>query len=145
MANYIAEGVLKVPGSHVRLMRCDKIDKPEIQRAHAVIFGAPTYYGSMSWPMKRFLDTLEVDLHGKLGAVFASGMGGGGYELTELTLIAALLVRGMLIYSGGSTRGHPPTHFGAVSYNAPQGYYQELCVKLGENVAAKARELFDPR
>lgn len=54
----------------------------------------------MSWQMKRCLDTLELDLVGKIGAVFASGMGGGGYELTELTLIAALLIRGMLVYSG---------------------------------------------
>lgn len=142
MANLIAEGVVRVKGAHVQLMGYDRIDEAEVRKAHAVIFGAPTYYGSMSWQMKRCLDTLELDLAGKIGAVFASGMGGGGYELTELTLIAALLIRGMLVYSGGTGRGHPPVHFGAVSYNAPNGHYRDLCLKLGENVASKARELF---
>jgi NAD(P)H dehydrogenase (quinone) len=142
MANLIAEGVVKVKGAHVHLMRCDALDEAAIRKAHAVFFGSPTYYGSLSWQMKRCLDTLEVDLTGKIGAVFASGMGGGGYELAELTMLAALLVRGMLVYSGGTAQGHPPVHFGAVSYNAPEGHYREICLKLGENVAAKARELF---
>ena len=67
--------------------------------------------------MKKLLDTISVELAGKLGGVFASQNwpGGGGADFTELTLIAGMLVRGMMIYSGGITRGHPFLHFGAVS------------------------------
>ncbi|MCK5733373.1 MAG: flavodoxin, partial [Candidatus Latescibacteria bacterium] len=68
--------------------------------------------------------------------------GGGGADFAELTLIAAMLVRGMLIYSGGITKGAPFLHFGAVSARRPEGLYAERCVKLGENIAEKAVELF---
>ena len=33
-------------------------------------------------------------------------------------------------------------HFGAVSARRPEGLYAERCVKLGQNIASKAMELF---
>ena len=59
--------------------------------------------------MRRFLDTSGEGLAGKLGGVFASQNwpGGGGGSFVEMTMIAAMLVHGMLIYSGGTARGEP--------------------------------------
>ena len=144
MAELIREGCLKVQGVEAKVMSVDDLDRDFLKSAQAVLLGCPTYEGSPSWQMKKFLDTVDVDLSGKLGGVFVSQNwpGGGGADFAEMVLIAGMLVRGMLIYSGGITRGYPYLHFGAVSARSPEGLYAERCLKLGENVASKARELF---
>jgi NAD(P)H dehydrogenase (quinone) len=144
MAEFIKQGCDSVEDVESRTIPIDNIDEAYIAGADAVLFGCPTYEGSASWQMKKLLDTISVDLAGKLGGVFASQNwpGGGGADFTEITLIAGMLVRGMMIYSGGITKGDPFLHFGAVSEREPKGLYQERCVKLGENIASKAKELW---
>ncbi len=151
MAELVKEGCDRAGGVESRLMSVDALDTGFISEACAVILGCPTYEGSCSWQMKKLLDTIGVSLAGKLGSVFASLVrraasqnwpGGGGADFAEMTMIAGMLVRGMLIYSGGITRGAPYLHFGAVSQKAPAGLYAERCLKLGENIATKAKELF---
>jgi NAD(P)H dehydrogenase (quinone) len=144
MAELVRDGCARVQGVESRIMSVDAVDPSYLAEACAVLFGCPTYEGSCSWQMKKLLDTIPVNLAGKLGGVFASQNwpGGGGADFAEMTLIAGMLVRGMLIYSGGITRGAPFLHFGAVSQKSPSGLYAERCLKLGENIAAKAKELF---
>ena len=144
MAELVKEGCEKADGVDARTMSLDEVDDGFVGSAQAVILGAPTYEGTMSWQMKRFLDETGADLAGKLGGVFASQNwpGGGGADLAEIAMIAGMLVRGMLIFSGGITLGAPYLHFGAVSARAPEGLYAERCIKLGENIALKAKELF---
>jgi len=144
MAELIKEGCQQVEGVEAKTMEVDGLDQAYLGQAQAVLFGCPTYEGTCSWQMKKLLDEIDVDLAGKLGGVFCSQNwpGGGGADLAEITLIAGMLVRGMLIYSGGITRGVPYLHFGAVSARAPEGLYAERCAKLGQNIASKAKELF---
>lgn len=144
MAEFIKEGCDKIEGVESKTMSIDDMDVAYIAGAEAVIFGCPTYEGTASWQMKKVFDTISVDLAGKLGGVFASQNwpGGGGADFTEMTLIAGMLVRGMMIYSGGITRGQPFLHFGAVSEKEPKGLYEKRCVKLGENIASKSKELW---
>ena len=147
-ANLIAEGALSVRGIEVKTMSIDDPDNSWIEESKAVIFGSPTYEGSCSWQMKRYLDGGPKGLAGKLGGVFASQNwpGGGGASFAEITMIAALLVLGMIIYAGGISVGTPYLHFGAVSRKAPEEtLYSERCIKLGENIARKALELFGER
>ena len=142
MAELLAVGVKKT-GCEAKIMSIDTLDTGFIEQSKAVLFGSPTYYGTMSWQMKKLVDTLPIDLSGKLGAPFSSAnwKGGGGYELTELTLIAGMLIRGMIVYTGGVT-APVPTHFGAVSAKAPEGFDAERCEQLGVNVAKKVQELW---
>ena len=144
MAALVKEGCSKIRGVEAECFSLEKIDGGYIERSKAVILGAPTYEGSASWQMKRFLDEPSVELAGKLGGVFASQNwpGGGGASFAEMTMIAGMLVRGMIIYSGGIAEGKPFLHFGAVSARAPEGLYAERCVKLGKNIAEKAVCLF---
>ena len=145
MAELVREGCLKVAGVEAQCMSVDEVDGGYVEEAGAVILGSPTYWGSCSWQIKRFLDTQATGLGGKLGGVFVSQdwPGGGGASLAEMTMIAGMLVHGMVIYSGGIPEGQPFLHFGAVSRKAPEEeLYRERCVKLGENIAKKARELF---
>ncbi|MFQ6096213.1 MAG: flavodoxin family protein [Armatimonadota bacterium] len=145
MAQLVREGCEKVPDVEAKTMPLGDVDGSFLADAEAVILGCPTYEGTCSWQMKRFLDEVSVNLAGKLGGVFASQNwpGGGGADLAEIVLIAGMLVRGMLIYSGGISKGLPYLHFGAVSEKAPKGLFAERCVKLGENIASKAKELFE--
>jgi NAD(P)H dehydrogenase (quinone) len=145
MAELVRQGCLMVPGIEAICMSVDKIDEAYIKESRAVIFGSPTYEGSCSWQMKKYLDSGPRGLSGKLAGVFASQNwpGGGGASFAEMTIIAALLVLGMIVYSGGITAGAPYLHFGAVSTKAPaESLYRERCIKLGENIAQKALELF---
>ena len=145
MAELVAEGCRVVPGVEARCMAIDGVDDGYMTQAKAIVFGSPTYEGSCSWQMKRYLDTGPKGLAGKLGGVFVSQNwpGGGGASFAEMTMIAALLVLGMLVYSGGIAVGRPYLHFGAVSTKAPDAdLSRERCLKLGQNIAAKAVELF---
>jgi NAD(P)H dehydrogenase (quinone) len=145
MAELVQQGCESVQGIEARSMSIDDMDKDFFEDAKAIIFGSPTYEGTCSWQMKRFLDTNSKDLDGKLGGVFVSQNwpGGGGGSFAEMTIIAALLIFGMIVYSGGVTQGEPYLHFGAVSYRAPSGdFYKQRCIKLGENISKKALELF---
>ena len=144
MAELVKEGGEKVEGTEVRCMPVDAVDDAFVEEASAVILGSPTYEGSCSWQMKKYLDADASGLAGKLGGTFASQNwpGGGGASFAEMTMIAGMLVHGMLIYSGGIARGMPFLHFGAVSRKGPdEDLYRERCLKLGENIATKAREL----
>lgn len=149
MARLVAQGA-EAEGAEIAVMSIDGVDWTFVRDCRAVILGSPTYEGACSWQMKRFLDEESGDLErhplaGKLGAVFCSQgwPGGGGASFAEMTLIAGMLVRGMLVYSGGITTGQPFLHFGAVSARAPrEPLYRERCLKLGQVVARKARELF---
>ena len=145
MAELVAKGCLAVTGVEAKCMSVDEVDVAFVAQARAVIFGSPTYEGSCSWQMKRYLDAGPKGLGGKLAGVFASQNwpGGGGASFAEMTIIAALLVHGMLVFSGGISMGAPYLHFGAVSRKAPdEDLYRDRCVKLGKNIAQKALELF---
>ena len=72
MAELIQQGCERVEGVEVRLMPVDEIDTAYLDEACAVVFGCPTYEGTCSWQMKQLLDTISVNLAGKLGGVFAS-------------------------------------------------------------------------
>jgi len=145
MAELVLEGCLKVPDVEAKCMSIDEVDEDYVRESSAVILGSPTYEGSCSWQMKKFLDSGPAGVAGKLGGAFASQNwpGGGGASFAEMTMIAGMLVLGMIIYSGGIAVGMPYLHFGAVSRRAPDDqFYRDRCIKLGENIASKAKELF---
>ena len=146
-AELVAEGALSVEGIEVNTMSIDNPDDSWCEESKAIIFGCPTYEGSCSWQMKKYLDTAGSNFEGKLAGFFATQNwpGGGGADFAEMTMIAAALVHGMIVYSGGVKQDYPPVHFGAVSHKAPTtDIDRDRAVRLGENIATKAKELFCP-
>lgn len=143
-AEMIASGCAKVEAVETKLMSTDDVDREYCEEAKAVILGCPNYEGTCSWQMKKFLDSRDCIVSDKLCGVFTSQNwpGGGGGSFVEMTIIAGILVRGGIVYAGGITHGSPPIHFGSVSHQSPKGIDAERAVKLGENIAAKAAELF---
>ena len=145
MAELVKEGCLSVDGVEAKTMPIGALDEAYVEASKAVILGSPTYEGTCSWQMKQYLDTSPRGLAGKLGGVFVSQNwpGGGGASFAEMTIIAAMLVIGMVIYSGGINEGPPFLHFGAVSTRAPDDdFYRQRCLKLGRNISQKAVDLF---
>ncbi|MEC9490325.1 MAG: flavodoxin family protein [Halanaerobiales bacterium] len=144
VAGIIKKGLEKIEGVEARTFAIENPDIDYITASKAVLFGSPIYTGDMSWQMKSFLDkNKEVKLSGKLAAVFATeNYIGGGADSALLTLIGHLLVKGMVVYSGGAAEGKPYTHFGAVCIKDGDQDQQQRAEIFGERIAKKAVELF---
>ncbi len=147
MAKLIKEGCEFVENINSKIMHIDNVDLKYIRESSAVIVGSPTYYGGISWQVKRFLDTFEkkgISLEGKLGASFSSANWmGGGSEIALQSMNEAMLCYGMLVYSGGVYVGLPYNHLGAVSQRKPRNYDIKKSIKFGKDIALKVREIFE--
>ena len=139
MARVVAEGVSSV-GVEPVLKKVGTVSVDELLNADGVIFGSPTYFGTMAAEIKLFLDESVKyfgKLNGKVGAGFSSSaLLGGGNETTVLDILKALLIHGMIIQ--GTTEGG---HYGPVALGAPDQTNSESCTKLGQRVARLVKKL----
>lgn len=144
VADLIAKGALQVEGVEVKAMSIGEVDEEYLKQSAAIIFGCPTYGGSLSHQMKTWLDKVSLKrFEGKLAAVFATeNYLGGGADLALIAMVSQLLVGGLLVYSGGAAHGYPYTHFGAVCIRNGSEFEQERATIFGERIATKATQLF---
>jgi NAD(P)H dehydrogenase (quinone) len=106
MAETIRDGAASVDGAEVILKEAEAVNADDMLAADAVIVGSPVHMGGMDWRVKKFIDTvcgglwMENKMEGKVAAVFATGSGygngGGGAELTMLSMINNLVELGMV-------------------------------------------------
>jgi NAD(P)H dehydrogenase (quinone) len=133
--------VLREEGLEVDLKKVEETKADELLNYECLIFGSPTYYGSMAWPLKRLFDE-SVRFHGKLrgrvGGAFASSANiGGGNETTILDILNALLIHGMVV------RGdYQRDHYGPVSIGRPDKRALACCESYAKNVAVLVKKLF---
>lgn len=144
MAQEVATGMEKVAGTEAKTFSLDDIDDAFIEESRAVVFGTPTYYANTCWQMKKWFDeSRKYDLSGKLGAVFATAhYAQGGADTAILNILGHLMVKGMLVYSGGSALGQPFIHLGAVAIDENFEQSKPMFQIFGERIAQKAVELF---
>ncbi|MBS1370925.1 MAG: flavodoxin family protein [Lentisphaeria bacterium] len=144
MAETVAEGARAVPGAEVRLFPLDAIDTEFLAASKAVLFGTPTYLAGTCWQWKKWFDEpAPCPLGGKLGAVFATAdFAQGGADIAIQTLLGHMMVKGMLVYSGGGACGAPYIHLGAVALRENFESSKPMFRIFGERVARKALELF---
>ncbi len=140
MAGKIAD-VLRGQGLDVDLKKVEETALDDLLKYECLIFGSPTYYGSMAWPIKKLLDE-SVKFHGKLrgkvgGAFSSSANVGGGNETTILDILNALLIHGMVVR--GDYQGD---HYGPVSIGRPDKRALQCCERYARNVAALVKKLF---
>src|SRR4030066_1393569 len=87
MAVRIAD-VLRAEGLEVDLKKVGETAIGDLLRYDCLVFGSPTYYGSMAWPLKKLLDgggRFHGQLRGRVGGAFYSSANiGGGNETTIL-------------------------------------------------------------
>lgn len=143
VAGLICDAANEFEEIDAKSMSIDDVDEKHLNESSAVLFGCPTYAGSLSWQMKKFIDTVKVKIGDKLGGVFATAnFFGGGSEFAEMVMVSALLSRGMIVYSSGVSKGKPFTHFGPVTIKDGNETQQERVKIFGKRFAEKAIELF---
>ena len=143
MAEKIAEGARAVAGTEVGVFAIDDIDLDFLAESDAFILGTPVYYASSVWQIKKWFDeSKNISLAGKLGAVFATAdycQGGASNALTML--LTHMMVKGMIVYSGGGAYGKPFIHQGAVALKDTLEKDSEMFPIFGKRIAEKAQEL----
>lgn len=133
MAELVQEGV-KSEGVEVICKKVEDAEPDELLDYDGIILGSPTYYGSMSWQIKKLLDE-SVKFHGKLqgkvgGAFTSSANIGGGNETTIMDILKAFIIHGMIVE--GNSNGD---HYGPVAIGAPDNRCTKQCRELGQKVA----------
>jgi NAD(P)H dehydrogenase (quinone) len=82
----------------VTLKTVDEATNADLETCDALLMGSPTYWGSMSTPLKQFIDGQRPFMGDKVGGAFATGgIDGGGKELTVLSILVAMLSNGMIV------------------------------------------------
>jgi NAD(P)H dehydrogenase (quinone) len=140
MAAKIAES-LRGEGLETDLKKAEETDISDLLNYDCLVFGSPTYYGTMAWPLKKLLDEsvkYHRKLKGRVGGAFASsGNLAGGNETTILDILNALLIHGMVV------QGEPTgDHYGPVSVGRPDPRAFKSCEIYARNLAALTKKLF---
>jgi len=140
MAKAVAEA-FKQAGLSADLHKVEAVGPDDLLDYECLVFGSPTYYGTMAWPVKKLLDE-SVKHHGKLkgrvgGAFTSSGNLAGGNETTVLDILKALLVHGMIV------QGDPSgDHFGPAAVGRPDARALRSCQTYARRLAALTLRLF---
>ncbi|ADL52901.1 flavodoxin family protein [Clostridium cellulovorans] len=144
MVDIIANGLRSVKDIEVGVFSVDSVDEDFLRESKTVIFGTPTYYGNTCWQIKKWFDeSKNISLEGKLGATFATcDYVQGGASTAMLTIINHMMVKGMLVYSGGSALGQPFLHFGPVALKGRMEEVREEFFIYGRRIGNKTVELF---
>ena len=144
MAKEIGNGMKTIENIELRIFDIENIDYEYINESKAVVFGTPTYYANTCWQIKKWFDeSWGCNLSGKIGGVFATAdFPQGGADTAISTIINNLMVKGMLVYSGGSAVGEPYIHLGPVALKENFEESKELFNVFGKRIAAKCIELF---
>lgn len=101
VARHVAKGVEKVPGAKAHLLKADDLANPDsgpwdvLAAADAIVFGSPTYMGSASASMKRFMEASSKiwatqGWKDKLAAGFTNSGSWAGDKLNTLFQFLAL-------------------------------------------------------
>ncbi|PIQ89796.1 MAG: flavodoxin [Candidatus Omnitrophica bacterium CG11_big_fil_rev_8_21_14_0_20_42_13] len=133
MAKLIARGVSK-EGIEPDIRKVADIKAEELLKYDGIVIGSPTYYGTMSYEVKKLFDE-SVKFHGKLegkvgGAFSSSANVAGGNETTIMDIIDALLIHGLIVQ--GDPRGD---HYGPVAVGSIDGRAEKECLKFGGRIA----------
>lgn len=104
VAAYIAQGAQKM-GIDVHIMPIEHIDWDILDHSQGIIFGSPTYMGSVSADFKRFMDSTSKRWRdriwqGKLAAGFANSGGLSGDKLSVLQQINIFAMQHGMLWSG---------------------------------------------
>ncbi|MFV5490080.1 flavodoxin family protein [Acinetobacter sp. ASP199] len=104
VAHYIEQGAQQA-GVQVALMNVEQVDWDVLDAADAIIFGCPTYMGSISAAMKLFMEQsskrwLARAWEGKLAAAFTNGGGLSGDKLAVLQQINLFAMQHGMLWAG---------------------------------------------
>ena len=136
LAEAVARGARAIDATDVHVFTVDEAQRAHdvLARAHAIVFGCPTYMGSVSAGLKAFMDATSGiwALQGwrdKLAAGFTGSAAPSGDKLGTLTQLAVFAAQHGMIWI---PLGLPPTYVGADT--AP-----DALNRLGSHLGAMAQ------
>lgn len=105
VAQYVAQGAAGVAGVQPCLMSVEELDWAVLDAADAIIFGAPTYMGSVSATFKIFMDQTSRQWRSqswkhKVGAGFTNSGGLSGDKLNVLFQLQIFATQHGMIWAG---------------------------------------------
>ena len=140
LAEAVIEGVKNVSGVDCKVKTVSQTTNEDWIAADGIIVGSPTYFGQMASKVKLMFDKTEKIYHqleGKVGAAFTTSGGAGcGHEMTNISIITAMLVAGMVVK--GTTRG---PHFGPFAVGEPQKDDLDKAKAYGTMIANLTQQL----
>lgn len=140
LADAVVRGVRSVEGIECQYKPVIEVTNDDLIAADGIIVGSPTYFGQMAAEVKRVFDVsneIYGQLEGKVGGAFTTvGAAGCGHETTNMSIITAMMVAGMVIQ--GSTKG---PHFGPFAVGQPNEKDLARAENFGLRVAKLARRL----
>lgn len=141
MAEAVVAGVRSVENVEAILKPIEEVSREDWLAADGIIVGSPTYFGQMAAEVKKAFDLTEKfygKLEGKVGAAFTTSGGAGcGHELTNISILTAMLVAGMVV--AGTTHG---PHFGPFAVGKPEEKALAQARDMGVRVAELTHKLF---
>ncbi|MBN2120724.1 MAG: flavodoxin domain-containing protein [Candidatus Omnitrophica bacterium] len=133
MAEIISNS-LKEQDLEVVLASVEKVKPKDLLSFEGIIIGSPTYYGTLSFEVKKLLDesvAFHGSLDGKAGGAFSSAANiAGGNETTVLSILEAMLIHGMIIQ--GDPKGD---HYGPVAIGEVDKRAQTNCIRFAKRFA----------
>jgi NAD(P)H dehydrogenase (quinone) len=104
MAEAVAAGARSVSGVRVKLLPVAEATTGEVLAADAIILGSPVYNANAAPAVLEFIKQWPFEgalLRDKIGAAFVTGGGiSAGEELTQMNILHAMLVFGMIVVGG---------------------------------------------
>lgn len=105
VAEVIAQGARSVPNTQVHLMSVSEIDWDALDASDVIVFGSPTYMGSVTADMKAFMDATSKrwkarHWQGKTAAAFANSGGLSGDKLAVLQQLCLFAMQHGMIWAG---------------------------------------------
>ncbi len=140
LAMSVHQGADAVAGASAVLIRVDELPDrvSELNAADAILFGSPTYMGSVSAPFKAFMDSTSIIFAGmgwrdKLAAGFTNSAAHNGDKLNTLNQLAIFAAQHGMVWV---SLGLPPGN------NSTQGSPEDLN-RLGASLGAMAQSNAD--
>lgn len=139
MAELISDG-LTARGIKADLIPVEEVQIDSLPCYDGFIVGSPNYFGTMAWPVKKFIDEsikYYKKLEGKAAAAFTSeGLIGGGGDTVLLDILKTFLIHGCVV-QGLTGIGH----FGPVAIGAPDERIENEVKILVERFGALLEKL----
>ena len=139
MAEIIVDA-LKQESMEVVLSEISQLTPEDLLKYDGILIGSPTYYGSISYQVKKLLDESVAhhgELDGKVGGAFASSANiAGGNETTLISIIEAMMIHGMIIQ--GDPQGD---HYGPVAVNTIDERAHRNCIRFAKRFAGLLKKV----
>ncbi len=145
MAELIANSMNTVTGIEAKAFSIDEVDVQYVAESKCIILGSPIYAANVTAAMLTWIqgEFSACKPANKLGGAFATAnyVHGGG-ELGINTMLNAMMVKGMLTYSGGAAFGLPVVHLGPVGLGKQLDDTKAYFDEYGKRMAQKTIEIF---